>query len=188
MHVGAEKSFNGGLIDFHENVLRADLSPYLSPQQQFVQAQLPQQFVQAQQPQQFIQSPYPPSSMSQTPQFISSTPQFVSSTPQFVSSTPPFMPTQCIPGPPSFVHLNGQVYRPVSDELTPPPAPEPPAPTPKDLDREFNRRVQKSVDEAMSKLKPVGTSVRGNKRDKKENVQQTLQKLNTSMRQCIPSQ
>jgi len=184
MHVGAEKSFNGGLIDFHENVLRADLSPYLSPQQQFVQAQ-PQQFIQAQQ-QQFIQSQYPPSSMSQTPQFISSAPQFISSTPQFISSPPSqFMPTQCIPGPPSFVHLNGQVYRPVADELTPPP--EPPAPTPKDLDREFNRRVQQSVDEAMSKLKPVvGTSTRG-KKDKKENVKQTLQQLNTSMRQCIPT-
>ena len=176
MHVGtSEKAFNGGLIDFHENVLRADLSPYVmsSPAAMMYQPSQPQ----------FVQT----SQSYMNPQQYNSQPFMAT---QCIPGPQSFMPTQCIPGPPSFVHLNGQVYRPVGEELAPPDPPSSPVTTNVDIENEVNRRVQQKVDEAMNKLKPHSVSSSrstSGKKDNKKDPLQALQRINSTMRQCVAS-
>ena len=70
---------------------------------------------------------------------------------------------QYIAGPPSFLHLNGQVYRPVvGADLEPVPPPPPPAetrkastPKPRNSEREIERRVAAKVDEFMAKSSSI---------------------------------
>ena len=188
MHVGtSEKAFNGGLIDFHENVLRADLSPYVmsSPAAMMYQPSQPQ-FVQTSQsymnPQQYNSQPFMATQCIPGPQSFMPT--------QCIPGPQSFMPTQCIPGPPSFVHLNGQVYRPVGEELAPPDPPSSPVTTNVDIENEVNRRVQQKVDEAMNKLKPHSVSSSrstSGKKDNKKDPLQALQRINSTMRQCVAS-
>lgn len=173
MHVSTEKPYNGGLIDFHENVLRADLSPYLQPQPAY--PSVSGSFMQAPQ----IISPQPMAQYIQpqpAPQFIQAQPA------QFV------FPPQCVAGPSLYYHINGEKYQHVGADTATAEAPPSPTSTADTIvvkERDVQSRVRKTADEVMNKLAKA-QNTRSNatcrKDKKKPSVETELQRINSNMR------
>jgi hypothetical protein len=188
MQAPQENPYNGGLIDFHESAVRADLGAALYAHQlaaaqhaQYpVAAQAPQYPIQAHPHAHAHQAAYaPPAQQYQSPYAAAGVP------------APPVQsmmmaPGQCIAGPPAFLHLHGKVYAPIEESAAPVPEPATlkeaaPAPSGRDLDRMVERRVEQRVNEYFSKNKgkALGTAMRKGKQPKPE---ASLKELNGAMR------
>lgn len=186
-----ENVYNGGLIDFHESALRSDLGAALYAQQL---AAAQQQALYASPAQ---ASPYPlqmhghahphahPHAQAYAPAPVQAQfPQVQASVPGVHSMMMAQAPGQCIAGPPAFLHLHGKVYAPI--EESPVATPEPAAlketvaaaPSGKSLDRLVEERVQKQVNEFLSKNKAKGLGSSMRKRGKDD----SLKELNGAMR------
>ena len=193
----------GGLIDFHQGVIRADLTPALygdpnaqfnalnmaqaqyaqnyfgqlganlqQPNQQFLGQQPNQPFLGQQfQPQQFqnmatvgaaISSPYP--NIAPAPALATHHHHHALATPQpqpMAQPTPPqFQPAQfthsslgpgMVAGPPSFIHLSGQTYRPDEDKLGRSESLKPEIDT-RTMEQDRQKRVSDKIGEFSSKL------------------------------------
>jgi hypothetical protein len=196
MQAPQENPYNGGLIDFHENALRADLGAALYAHQ--LAAAQAQYSAAVQQPQ------YP--GLAQAPQYpLQAHPHpqqpavYAPPAPQYQAPYPPGQPTpvqsmvmsqapgQCIAGPPAFLHLHGKVYAPVEESAPATPEPsalkEAAAPSSKSLDRLVEKRVEERVNEFFAKSgksKGLGASIRKKNQPKEDAT--TLKQLNSQMR------
>ena len=159
MHAPHENVHNGGLIDFHESVLRADLNSAIYAHAQAAAAQ--------NQYQPGLQAPYPCPPVASSPYGMGGPmmPQHGGFPPPLhpgMGAPVPQGPSHCIAGPPSFVHLHGQMYKPVeaAPEATGAPADPagrqaikeaPAAPSVKSIDRMVEKRVEQRVNEFLAK-------------------------------------
>jgi hypothetical protein len=183
MHAPQENPYNGGLIDFHESALRSDLSA----------AMYAHQLAAAHQPQ-YAPSQYPVQAQGHTPlhhvhphaqAYAPPTAPYQAAAPAIQSMMMAQAPSQCIAGPPAFLHLHGKVYAPIEESAVPSAEPaalkESPAATPsgKALDRLVEQRVEQRVNEYFSKNKSkgLGASVR-----KGKGKPDSLKELNGAMR------
>jgi hypothetical protein len=118
--------------------------------------------------------------------------QYAPNAPQYAQSAPPPAQGQCVAGPPSFLHINGQVYKPVlAAEVEPPPvapaaAPEPAVkakPPQKNIEREIERRVAAKVDEFMTRatMQKATTRARANTKGASDRIRE----LNAEMRRTV---
>ena len=186
---------NGGLIDFHESALRADLGSALYAHQSMSQS-MPQNAYHPgiglgqPVPAGFgMQSGFPPAGLAQ-PGFA----QTGFAQPAYAMAQ---APSQCIAGPPAFVHLHGQVYRPVEEALGTPSAPEPVAPrdckeaakpkSAKSIERMVEQRVEQRVEEFLAKTSKGRPASRNQaKRNQDDSLhRESLKSLNQQMRQRL---
>jgi hypothetical protein len=199
MQAPQENPYNGGLIDFHDSALRADLSAALYAHQ--LAAAQSTQYAQAP-----AAGPYPIQAHAASPYPMQAHAAYPPAPPQPqhyhaayaqpaapAPLAPPVQsmvmaqaPGQCIAGPPAFLHLHGQVYAPIEESAAPTPEPAalkaaPAVPSGKALDRMVEQRVEQRVNEYFSKnkAKALGASVRSRKAAKPE---ATLKELNGAMR------
>lgn len=191
MQAPQENPYNGGLIDFHESALRADLSGALYAHQ-LAAAAHQAQYAPAYPVQAQVHHPHPhahayapqaaPYQSPLQPQFAPVQPV----APAVQSMMMAQAPGQCIAGPPAFLHLHGQVYAPIEESAAPAAEPalkEKPAAAPsgKALDRLVEQRVEQRVNEYFSKKasKGLGASVRNKRQQAKPD---SLKELNGAMR------
>jgi hypothetical protein len=166
MHAPHENVHNGGLIDFHESVLRADLNSAIYAHAQAAAAQ--------NQYQSGLQAPYQCPPVASSPYAMAGPMMplpggFQPPIHPGMGAPLPQGPSQCIAGPPSFVHLHGQMYKPVepAPEATGAPADagrqaikEAPAPpSVKSIDRMVEKRVEQRVNEFLAKTSRSKASV-----------------------------
>lgn len=159
MQAPQENSYNGGLIDFHESVIKADLGQALYAQQLAAQ----NQYQSVYQP---IPQTYGAPGMVCGPYAGNGMPGPMQSPFPAPGAPPPMMmaqpQSQCIAGPPAFLHLHGKVYAPVEDAITTAPAASEPqarpavntpvaTPSGKSFDRVVEKRIEQKVDEFISK-------------------------------------
>lgn len=177
MQAPQENSYNGGLIDFHESVLRStDLGQAMYAQQLAAQNQYQSSYQPI--PQTYGAMPGAPVGTPNlaygmgAPYAGNGVPAPVQSFYQQPAAGPPpgtaqsmmmaQATSQCIAGPPAFLHLHGKVYAPVEDAATGvPAAPEPQArtavkepagpPSGKTFDRVVEKRIEQKVDEFICK-------------------------------------
>ena len=208
MQAPQENSYNGGLIDFHDSVIRADLGQALYAQQMAAQNQYQSTFptsagayatmpVASGMPSPMTYGPYAGNGMPGPMQAMYPQQGSIPSTnPAPSMMMAPGQP-QCIAGPPAFLHLHGKVYAPVEDStVDASAASEPQAratvkepatlPSGKTFDRVVEKRIEQKVDEFISK-NFKGKSA-GNKDMKKKNGGKDdfgLKDLNSAMRSRI---
>lgn len=201
MQVPQENPYNGGLIDFHESVLKADLGSALYAQQLAAQNQYQAQFQYqngvslpntpvVQQVGSSIPNPY----MTHVQTGI---PSHLQGQQHMQSMMMAQAPAQCIAGPPAFLHLHGKVYAPVEESGTAAPAaPEPQArvaakePSPqqsaKSFDRMVEKRIEQKVNEFVSKnIKPQAKEKGMRKKNGAGQEDFGLKDLNSAMRSRI---
>lgn len=210
MQAPQENSYNGGLIDFHESALRADLGAALYAHQ-LAAAQHPQYSVAPAAPQYPIQAhshphahqaapagyapPVQQYAFAQAPGTVPGVQSMMMA--QAPSAAPQSMMMaqaqgQCIAGPPAFLHLHGKTYAPVEETQVSTSEPVPPRaslkeaviPSGKNLDRMVEERIEKRVNEFFAKsngkAKTLGASARKSKAPKEETC--SLKQLNGQMR------
>ena len=200
MQAPQENPYNGGLIDFHESALRADLGAALYAHQ-LAAAQHPQYSAPPQAPQYPIQAHSHPQQggyapPTQQPVGYAQPAQQYGFAPapaanQVQSMMMAQAPGQCIAGPPAFLHLHGKTYAPVDETAVATSEPIPPRaslkeaaiPSGKALDRLVEERIEKRVNEFFtksgSKAKTLGASAR---KGKSKDDSSTLKQLNGQMR------
>jgi len=191
MQAPQENPYNGGLIDFHESAIRADLGAALYAHQ-LAAAQHAQYPVA---PQPAPQYPAHPHAHAHAHAHQAAPAPYAPPAQQYQAPYAPGpiqsmmmaqAPGQCIAGPPAFLHLHGKVYAPIEESAAPTPDPvalkEPaPAPSGKTLDRMVEQRVEQRVNEyfAKNKGKSLGAAMRKGKQAKPE---ASLKELNGAMR------
>ena len=175
MQAPQENAYNGGLIDFHESALRADLGAALYAHQAAVAqaqysaaAQQPQYSAAAQQPQ------YP--GLAQAPQYQLQAHQhqhphaaYPQPATQYQAPFPPpptsqpaihppiqsmmmsQAPGQCIAGPPAFLHLHGKVYAPIEENAAQAPEPVAPRAALKEAAAPSSKSIDRRVEERVEK-------------------------------------
>lgn len=191
MQAPNEAVHNGGLIDFHESVLRADLSSALYAQ---AQAHAQAAAAAAQPPYGVgLQGPYGVPTVACAPYTQAAFP----SLPAMGAPAMQAPPAACIAGPPSFVHLHGQMYKPVEPVQegagvaaeagqTAPREPRA-APSAKAIDRMVEQRVEQRVNEFLAKTgkgKATGKAA-GKKVRQERDAQELLRGLTQEMRRRI---
>lgn len=207
MQAPHENPYNGGLIDFHESVLKADLNSALYAQQMAAQNQYQAQF-----PYQGAPGlPVGAGMLPVNPQMLAcNTPNPYAThaantflPPQVQAQIPGHSmmmspaPAQCIAGPPAFLHLHGKVYAPVEESVAATPAapdPQPRAavkeqaggPSAKTFDRMVEKRVEQKVDEFFSKTIKAKAGDKGMKKRNAAGKEDCgLKDLNSAMRSRI---
>ena len=207
MQAPQENNHNGGLIDFHESALRADLGSALYSQALAGQSMYQTNGAGLCHPVQAglgVQAGFPQVGLGQPAYAQPAYAQPAYAQPAYAQpGYAPAMamtqaPAQCIAGPPAFVHLHGQVYRPVEEAAAgAPPVPESVAPragrepakpqSVKSIERMVEKRVEQRVEEFLAKTSKDKAASRNTGKKNKDALfqQESLRSLNQKMRQRL---